>query len=117
MKVSSVRAHPRGFPRNSITFLKRRTVLGLTGLISFLFVGLLLACAQTKSPNPAGRPRRVGAQNAKEIVVKAGGNLQAAIDAAKFGDTIVLEAGATYQTRGAPYYSPFNLGSKSGGNG
>ena len=90
-------------------------VFALTALLSFLVVGLLLACAQTKLPNPAGRPRRVGAQNARDIVVKAGGNLQAAIDAAQFGDTIILEAGATYQTGGAPQYSPFRLGAKSGG--
>jgi len=107
--------HP--VPRTPNTLLKRWFVLGLTALTSFLVVGLLLACAQTKSTSPAGRPRRVGAQRGKSIVVKAGGNLQAAIDAAQFGDTIILQAGATYRTGGAPYYSPFNLGPKSGGTG
>src|SRR6185295_11609748 len=116
MKVPPVLVHSSSLPRAATT-LKRRTVLVLTGLMSFLDVGLLLACAQTKSPSSPSRPRRVGAQNGKEITVKAGGNLQAAIDAAKFGDTITLEAGATYQTRGAPQYSPFVLGTKTGGTG
>ena len=34
--------------------------------------------------------------SAREIRVPAGGNLQAALDAARAGDTILLEAGATY---------------------
>ena len=116
MKFSPVVAHSPSLP-NAITSLKRRVILVLTGLVSFLVVGLLLACAQTKSPNSSGRPRRVGTENTREIVVKAGGNLQAAINAAKFGDTIILEAGATYQTGGAPQYSPFKLGAKPGGTG
>ena len=54
---------------------------------------------------------------AATIVVPPGGDLQAAIDAAQFGDTIILQAGATYQTGSAPYYAPFYLGPKSGGTG
>jgi hypothetical protein len=38
----------------------------------------------------------VGAAQAATIVVPAGGNFQAALNAAQPGDTIVLEAGATY---------------------
>ena len=56
-------------------------VLGLVGI-------LFLAMAQR-------RPRRVG--NSSIIQVKAGGDLQAAIEEARYGDTIVLEAGATYR--------------------
>src|SRR5215216_4284696 len=41
------------------------------------------------------------------LVVPAGGNLQAAIDAAASGDTIILEAGATYR-------GPFILPKKAG---
>src|SRR5947207_15881481 len=58
-----------------------------------------------------------GAVRGATIVVPSTGDLQAAIDAAQFGDTIILEAGATYQTGAAPYYSPFYLGPKSGGTG
>lgn len=43
------------------------------------------------------RPRRAAtAADAHTINVRAGGDLQAALDAARFGDTVVLEAGATY---------------------
>src|SRR5205085_10151181 len=44
---------------------------------------------------------------AATITVSAGGNLQAAIDAAKPGDTIVLQAGATFT-------GPFKLRAKGG---
>ena len=44
---------------------------------------------------------------AATLVVPAGGDLQAAINSAASGDTIVLEAGATYQ-------GPFTLTAKSG---
>src|SRR6185369_7375944 len=36
------------------------------------------------------------AVNAATIVVPAGGNLQAAVNSAQLGDTIIIEAGATY---------------------
>src|SRR6266536_98465 len=55
--------------------------------------------------------------SASTIVVPPSGDLQAAIDAAQFGDTIILQAGATYQTGGSPYWAPFYLGPKSGGTG
>ena len=48
------------------------------------------------------RARRVG--NSSIIQVKAGGDLQAAIDNASYGDVIVLEAGATYR---GPIILPF----------
>src|SRR5215468_11033408 len=43
---------------------------------------------------------------AATIVVPAGGDLQAAINASTFGDTIVLQAGATYQ-RSTGFVLPF----------
>lgn len=42
-----------------------------------------------------GRPRTVTGTSS-QITLKAGGDLQAALASAKFGDTIVLQAGATY---------------------
>ncbi|HEV7860129.1 MAG TPA: hypothetical protein VGO91_16050, partial [Pyrinomonadaceae bacterium] len=72
-------------------------LLLLSGLI--LAACLVLAFAQ-KERNPAQqeRPRRVSnaPASSSNILVKAGGNLQAAIDKARPGDTIMLEAGATF---------------------
>ena len=48
--------------------------------------------------------------HAGTIVVPAGGSIQAAISAAKYGDTILLQAGATYDTPGV--FSSFNLTDK-----
>ena len=67
---------------------KFKKTLGL--LLSGLLVGLCLvfALAQTR--------RRVAAPAARTIEVRAGGNLQKALDAARPGDTIQLEAGAQF---------------------
>src|SRR5262245_26952216 len=40
-----------------------------------------------------------GSVRAGTIVVPAGGDFQAALNAANFGDTIILQAGASYQTQ------------------
>src|SRR6516162_4263003 len=50
------------------------------------------------------------APNGKTLTVAAGGNLQAALDQAELGDTIVLEAGATFKGR-------FTLPNKMTGSG
>ena len=52
---------------------------------------------------------------AATIEVPDGGNLQAAINAANFGDTIILTAGGTYRAPGQQI--PFMLPAKSGGTG
>ncbi|HKE56776.1 MAG TPA: hypothetical protein VKB46_08745 [Pyrinomonadaceae bacterium] len=55
------------------------------------------------------RPRRTTAQGGKLINVPAGADFQAALNKAEFGDTIVLQAGATYQTKSGftlPYKGP-----------
>jgi hypothetical protein len=54
----------------------------------------------------------LGSVHAATIVVPAGGDLQAAISAATFGDTIVLQAGATY-TRATGFVLP-NKGTGTG---
>ncbi|MDQ3665634.1 MAG: right-handed parallel beta-helix repeat-containing protein [Acidobacteriota bacterium] len=69
--------------------------LFVTGLIS---VCLTLAYAQWRQAAPTAqtRPRRVSGERSAPIVVRKGGNLQAAINAAQPGDTLELEAGATF---------------------
>ncbi|MEP6741360.1 MAG: hypothetical protein ABJB61_02595, partial [bacterium] len=49
---------------------------------------------------------------AATIVVPAGGDFQAALNAAQFGDTIVVQAGATYATSVS-----FSLPNKGAGTG
>jgi len=83
----------------SKAFIASAIILGLLGIF------LLLAVAQIRRNTSATRERRVG--NSSTIQVKAGGNLQAAIDEANYGDVIVLEAGATYK-------GPITLPSKKG---
>ncbi|HEV2830284.1 MAG TPA: right-handed parallel beta-helix repeat-containing protein [Pyrinomonadaceae bacterium] len=53
------------------------------------------------------RPRRTADATSRTLRLKAGHNLQRALDASQPGDTIVLEAGATY-------VGPFTLPNKSG---
>jgi hypothetical protein len=70
-----------------------------------LFVCLADACAQVRRDDqPQVRPAAV--------TVRAGGDLQAAVNGARFGDTIILEAGATYN---GPLILPFK-GPGTGGD-
>jgi len=50
------------------------------------------------------------ADGSNQLTVRAGGNLQAALEAARLGDTIILQAGATYD-------GPFILRDKGKGKG
>jgi hypothetical protein len=69
-----------------------------------LFVCLLLVVAQRRrDTEPATRPRQVSTASST-VTVRRGGNLQAAIDKAHYGDVIVLEAGVTYT---GPIILPF----------
>ncbi|HEY0407146.1 MAG TPA: hypothetical protein VGC89_15550, partial [Pyrinomonadaceae bacterium] len=78
--------------------------LALVGLL--IAVCLMLIFAQSRQPaSQQQRVRRVTTANAKTVTVKAGGNLQAAINTAQPGDTILLEAGATFR-------GPFTLPNK-----
>ena len=80
-----------------------RAVPYLTLIVAVLMSGLILACAQ--------RPRRVSSSGAPAtITVRAGADLQAAIDEAQYGDTVVVEAGATY-------VGPLRLRDKGAGTG
>ncbi|HET9787646.1 MAG TPA: hypothetical protein VFP47_10955, partial [Pyrinomonadaceae bacterium] len=60
------------------------TTLSLSGVVRSIFVSLAVVFFS------------FSAAKAGTIVVPAGGNIQAAINTAVCGDTIVLQAGATY---------------------
>jgi hypothetical protein len=84
---------------------RSKGLIAIAIILGFLGVFLLLAVAQIRRNTPATRERRVG--NSSTIQVKAGGDLQAAIDGANYGDVIVLEAGATYK---GPITLPYKEG-------
>ena len=72
---------------------------GLKKLVAALLVsaGLPLALVMCASAPPqTTRPRRAESGPARTVMVKASDNLQRALDAARPGDELVLEAGATY---------------------
>jgi hypothetical protein len=73
---------------NALSSTRVRVVVAVAIVVGLVGIGLLFAMAQQ-------RARRVG--NSNIIQVKAGGDLQGAIDDAKYGDVIVLDAGATYR--------------------
>ncbi len=69
-----------------------RAVIGCVLVVLCLAVAeMSLSCAGQE------RRRRVGEGSASGILVKAGDDLQAAIDAARPGETLLLEAGATFR--------------------
>ncbi|HJX90673.1 MAG TPA: hypothetical protein VJ372_09260 [Pyrinomonadaceae bacterium] len=78
----------------------------LLGAMAILAVGAFLIYERDQAPTQQIRPRRTGSIGA-ENVVKSGGDLQRAINEAKPGDTIVLEAGGTF-------FGPITLPKKSG---
>lgn len=82
---------------NALSSRHVRIVVAIAIVVGLAGIGLFFAMGQ--------RARRVG--NSSTIQVKAGGDLQAAIDNAQYGDVIVLEAGATYR---GPIILPFKEG-------
>jgi hypothetical protein len=70
----------------------------LAGSIALIFGRQLRSSSQT-------RARRSG-QGSKIINVPVGADLQAALNDAQFGDTIILQAGATYRTKSS-FILPF----------
>lgn len=84
---------------------RSKALIPIAIILGVLGIFLLLAVAQIRRDTSATRERRVG--NSSTIQVRAGGNLQAAIDGANYGDVIILEAGATYK---GPIELPFKEG-------
>ena len=82
--------------------MKFLITVGIVGAL--VGVCLLLGIGQRKRDTvPATRVRQVSNQSST-ITVKRGGNLQAALDKARYGDVISLEAGVTYT---GPIVLPF----------
>ncbi len=89
--------------------MKLSITVGFVGAV--VGVCLFLGIAQKqRNTAPATRERRVSSQSST-ITVKRGGNLQAAVDKARYGDVIVLEAGATYV---GPIVLPFKDSTAAG---
>lgn len=86
--------------------LINKSILIAVGLLVIAVAVAKIISQQTGLPR-IDRPRRVGGAN--QIMVMKGGNLQAAIDSAQPGDTIVVQAGATFA-------GPFTLPNKNGGS-
>ncbi len=82
--------------------LRSRRFITLAIVLGLFCICLFFAVAQRRSKAPQSRERRVSSSST--IQLKAGDNLQAAIENAHYGDVIVLEAGATFQ---GPIVLPF----------
>ncbi|HYP52284.1 MAG TPA: hypothetical protein VEQ42_02025 [Pyrinomonadaceae bacterium] len=76
--------------------VRRGRLIAAALVVGLLTAGLLYVFAQRRSPSQQQRPRRVGAQSSGQTLLRAGDDLQAALDAARPGDTILLEAGASF---------------------
>lgn len=75
--------------------MKRRANRKASALLMLAALPLLyLSCAYAQ--RQVERPRRAAAAGATTITVKAGGDLQRALDTARPGDEVVLEAGASF---------------------
>ena len=81
------------------------SAVALVAVAGFIYV--LAQRSRTVTP-PAREVRSPG--GTKQITVAAGGDLQAAVKNAQLGDTIILQAGATYT-------GPLTLPNKAGGSG
>src|SRR6266550_327028 len=92
------------------------TALVVVIVLAVISIGLVVGCGMAQQ----GRPRRVSnSSSTTTIQVKRGQSLQAAIDQAKYGATIILEAGATYESpySGATREYGFRLPDKGPGTG
>ena len=81
------------FKRNRKSLL----IVATVSSVALLFCLALVMAQRPRQVQPVGR----------DVYLRAGQNLQAALDAARFGDTIVLEAGATFK---GPIVLPYKAG-------
>ena len=73
---------------------RMRSIVILAGIVfGVLAIALAVVLVQKKS-HALEQVRSRNPDGTTQITLKAGGDLQAALDSANFGDTIVLEAGA-----------------------
>jgi len=82
--------------------LRSRRFITVAIVLGLVCICLFFAVAQRRSKALQTRERRIGSSSTVQL--KAGDNLQAAIENAHYGDVIVLEAGATFQ---GPIVLPF----------
>ncbi len=93
----------RDSDRKALSSRRLKVFITVAIVVGFVGICLFLAVAQRRrDAQPTTRERRVS--NSSTIQLKAGDNLQAAIENARYGDVIVLEAGATYK---GPIILPF----------
>jgi hypothetical protein len=85
-------------------------VFFIAGIAGIVAIGLIYAFAQRPRKVGQEQSQNSGARRSSTVRVKAGGDLQKAINAAQAGDTIILEAGATYP-------GPITLPYKGAGSG
>jgi hypothetical protein len=86
--------------------IKRNLIL-ISAVLCVVAAGLGGTASCESDQTKKTRPRRVSAVNRRTVTVKPSENLQDAINAANFGDTIILEAGKTYR---GPLILPFKQG-------
>src|SRR5687767_1731564 len=76
---------------------KRLLIVATVSGVALLFCLALVMAQRPRQVRPLGR----------DVYLRAGQNLQAALDTARFGDTIVLESGATFN---GPIVLPYKAG-------
>jgi Right handed beta helix region len=99
-------------PSSMLSVSRRRARLAARLLAAVAAAGIThdVAAAATLPTAPQTFDTTYAAPSGKTLTVAAGGNLQAALNEAELGDTIVLEAGATFTGR-------FTLPNKTTGSG
>jgi hypothetical protein len=94
----------------SVSLRLARLAVRLLAVLTATAIAHQGALAAALPAAPKTFDTRYAAPGGKTLTVAAGSNLQAALDQAQLGDTIVLEAGATFK-------GPFKLPNKTEGSG
>jgi len=95
----------------------RRLILIVAVLISAST--LFIFAQKRRDSSPQIRPRRVSTEMGRVVELRAGGDLQRAINAAQCGDSVVLQAGATWDgefvlpNRNCTASTPIRIGSSA----